>query len=109
MVFTGIIQEKAKLVKVSRFEDFSQIEIETSPKFIDGIQIGASVSVDGVCLTVTSIDDNRLTFDIIVETLNVTTLSVENEELKKYTIKSIKADDPVWFGCDVGKFFTRPG
>ena len=75
MVFTGIIQEKAKLVKVSRFEDFSQIEIETSLKFIDGIQIGASVSVDGVCLTVTSIDDNRLTFDIIVETLNVTTLS----------------------------------
>ena len=30
-----------------------------------------------------------------------------NEDLKKYTIKSIKADDPVWFGCDVGKFFTR--
>ena len=28
MVFTGIIQEKAKLVKVSKFEDFSQIEIE---------------------------------------------------------------------------------
>ena len=27
--------------------------------------------------------------------------------MKKYTIKSIKADDPVWFGCDVGKFFTR--
>ena len=82
MVFTGIIQEKAKLVKVSRFEDFSQIEIETSPKFIDGIQIGASVSVDGVCLTVTSIDDNRLTFDIIVETLNVTTLSeLESSDL----------------------------
>ena len=38
MVFTGIIQEKAKLVKVSRFEDFSQIEIETSPKFIDGFR-----------------------------------------------------------------------
>ena len=82
MVFTGIIQEKAKLVKVSRFEDFSQIEIETSSKFIDGIQIGASVSVDGVCLTVTSIDDNRLTFDIIVETLNVTTLSeLESSDL----------------------------
>jgi len=34
-------------------------------------------------------------------------LNLENSELKKYTIKSIKADDPVWFGCDVGKFFTR--
>ena len=34
-------------------------------------------------------------------------LNLENEDLKKYTIKSIKADDPVWFGCDVGKFFSR--
>ena len=34
-------------------------------------------------------------------------LNLENDDLKKYTIKSIKADDPVWFGCDVGKFFTR--
>jgi bleomycin hydrolase len=32
---------------------------------------------------------------------------METDELRKYTIKSIKADDPVWFGCDVGKFFTR--
>tara|TARA_B100001750_G_scaffold134187_1_gene106757 strand:+ start:326 stop:1663 length:1338 start_codon:yes stop_codon:yes gene_type:complete len=34
-------------------------------------------------------------------------LNLENDELKKYSIKSIKANDPVWFGCDVGKFFTR--
>ena len=34
-------------------------------------------------------------------------LNMETDELRKYTIKSIKADDPVWFGCDVGKFFTR--
>ena len=34
-------------------------------------------------------------------------LNLKTEELKKYTIKSIKAEDPVWFGCDVGKFFTR--
>jgi|TARA_B110000438_G_scaffold104466_1_gene103105 bleomycin hydrolase len=34
-------------------------------------------------------------------------LNLQTEELKKYTIKSIKSDDPVWFGCDVGKFFTR--
>jgi len=34
-------------------------------------------------------------------------LNLETDELRKYTIKSIKANDPVWFGCDVGKFFTR--
>ncbi len=34
-------------------------------------------------------------------------LNLETDDLRKYTIKSIKANDPVWFGCDVGKFFTR--
>ncbi len=75
MVFTGIIQEKARLTKVENLGDFSQIEIEPSSEFIKGIKIGASVSIDGVCLTVTSVNGKSLTFDIIVETLNVTTLS----------------------------------
>lgn len=75
MVFTGIIQEKAKIIKINTSSDFSQIEIETSLNFVKGIKVGASVSVDGVCLTVTSIKENNLTFDIIVETLDVTTLS----------------------------------
>ena len=74
MVFTGIIQEKARIAKVEKLEDFSQIEIVTSSEFTKGIKVGASVSIDGVCLTVTSINGKNLTFDIIVETLNVTTL-----------------------------------
>jgi len=75
MVFTGIIQEKARVIKVEKLDNFSQIEIESGLEFIKGIKIGASVSIDGVCLTVTSIKGKSLTFDIIVETLNVTTLS----------------------------------
>ena len=74
MVFTGIIQEKARIAKVEKLDDFSQIEIVTSSEFTKGIKVGASVSIDGVCLTVTSINGKNLTFDIIVETLNVTTL-----------------------------------
>ena len=75
MVFTGIIQEKARLLRVKKLKDFSSIEIESSSDFMRGIKIGASVSIDGVCLTVTSINEKSLTFDIIVETLKVTNLS----------------------------------
>ena len=75
MVFTGIIQEKARIIKVEKLDDFSQVEIESSSAFMKGIKVGASVSIDGVCLTVTSLQGKSLTFDIIVETLNVTTLS----------------------------------
>ena len=75
MVFTGIIQETAEVIDVKKSADFSQIEISPSLDFIRGIKVGASVSIDGVCLTVTSIKERSLTFDIIIETLNVTTLS----------------------------------
>ena len=44
-------------------------------KFSDDIKIGASVCIDGVCLTVCSINGDELDFDIIMETLNVTTFS----------------------------------
>ena len=57
MVFTGIIQEKARVNKVEKLDDFSQIEIVTSSAFTKGIKVGASVSIDGVCLTVTSIKE----------------------------------------------------
>ena len=43
-------------------------------RFKEGLEIGASVSLDGVCLTVVSIDENIVHFDIIKETLNRTTL-----------------------------------
>ena len=75
MVFTGIIQETAEIIDVKQSADFSQIEISPSSDFISGIKVGASVSIDGVCLTVTSIKERSLTFDIIIETLNVTNLS----------------------------------
>ena len=75
MVFTGIVQEKARLLRVKKLKDFSSIEIESSLDFMRGIKIGASVSIDGVCLTVTSIKENILAFDIIIETLRVTNLS----------------------------------
>jgi len=34
-------------------------------------------------------------------------LNVENKDLKALTIKQLKEGDPVWFGCDVGKFSDR--
>ena len=54
-MFTGIVQETANAKLQKSNEAFSSIEITTSQKFLKGIKTGASVSVDGVCLTVTKI------------------------------------------------------
>ncbi len=73
MVFSGIVEGTGKITSVSKLENLTKISIKTPPKFSDGIKIGASVCVDGVCLTVSSINEDVLSFDIILETLNVTT------------------------------------
>lgn len=34
---------------------------------------------------------------------DMTFINIKNERLKEYTLRSVLSDDPVWFGCDVGK------
>ena len=43
----------------------------------------------------------------VVEGQKISYLNVKIDELKKATIKSLKNNEAVWFGCDVGKMFHR--
>ncbi len=43
----------------------------------------------------------------VIEGKPIRYLNVEIDVIKNATINSIKNDDPVWFGCDVGKYFHR--
>jgi len=43
----------------------------------------------------------------VVEGQIIKYLNVSIDKMKKYAIKSIKAGEAVWFGCDVGKMFHR--
>ena len=99
MVFTGIVQEKAQVSSIEKSQDFSSIRIEASSDFVKGIKIGASVSIDGVCLTVTSINENILAFDIIIETLRVTNLSNLEES------DSVNLERAARFGDEIGGHF----
>ena len=75
MVFTGIVEGTGTVSNVTTSENLTKISVNMPSKFSEGIKIGASVCVDGVCLTVSSINIDELSFDIIIETLNVTTFS----------------------------------
>ncbi len=71
-MFTGIVQGVASVVMASQGESITKVSIQLPET--KKLQIGASVSIDGVCLTVTSINDSIVDFDIIEETLHRTTL-----------------------------------
>ena len=69
-MFTGIIQGTGCVQSVRRD---SVVTIDVQIPSTEGLEIGASVSIDGVCLTATSVSDT-VTFDVIPETLDRTTL-----------------------------------
>lgn len=75
-MFTGIIQSVASLAEVSDLRGIRTFVIEFEPGFCEGLEIGASVAVDGVCLTVTEIlSPTRVKFDVMLQSLRITTLS----------------------------------
>ena len=71
-MFTGIVQGLGTIKSIEEgngITTFSSACTDTQ-----NLAIGASVAIDGVCLTATSIKDKLVTFDVIPETLERTTL-----------------------------------
>ncbi len=72
-MFTGIVERVSKVKSVSKNSQGIRITVEFE-KQDDSIKIGDSVAVNGVCLTVTTIEQSLLTFDVMNESLNHTNL-----------------------------------
>jgi riboflavin synthase len=73
-MFTGLISELGSVLSVTRGESSAVFTI-AAPKSVTGLAIGDSIAVNGVCLTATSITANSFTADVMVQTLNLTSLS----------------------------------
>lgn len=73
-MFTGIVQGVAPLVSIEEKSNFRTHVIELPEELLQGLETGASVAHDGCCLTVTTIEGNRVSFDLIKETLRITNL-----------------------------------
>ena len=77
-MFTGIVSGTAPILRIAEGEGIRKITVDLVD-FSDGLETGASVSLDGVCMTVVSMDSGEVTFDAISETLDRTTLSDRSE------------------------------
>ncbi|MNK47622.1 Riboflavin synthase [compost metagenome] len=74
-MFTGIVQGTATIAKIADREGLRTFTLDFPPGFCVDLAIGASVSTDGVCLTVTEIlSENQATFDVMQQSLAITTL-----------------------------------
>ncbi len=69
-MFTGLVETTAKVLSLSS----SKLSIDLASLDNREDKLGDSICVNGVCLTVSTIDGNRLTFDVSQETGSVTGL-----------------------------------
>lgn len=72
-MFTGIVEELGRVASISQFHDSVRLSI-TGPQVVSDAKVGDSISVNGVCLTVSEKIQDGFSADVMQETLNRTTL-----------------------------------
>ena len=82
-MFSGIVQETGKVIEFKKEKDIYNLSIDCSSELISDLKKGASISVNGVCLTLKDSNPEILKFDLIEETI------------KRTNFQNIKAGDNV--------------
>lgn len=95
-MFTGIVQELGEIKECNKTSSGKSIKISVISSFTKNLKEGASVSVNGVCLTVTNANSTNMVFDVIKETLRVTNL----DEVKVGSVVNLERS--LKFGDEVG-------
>lgn len=77
-MFTGIVQSQARVLLANTTNQLLKLRVCAEKSLIDGLQLGASVANNGVCLTAVAFDyieqGAYIDFDVIDETLRLTNL-----------------------------------
>jgi riboflavin synthase len=75
-VFTGLVEEVGSLLERRSAEGGGAVLTVRAARVLEGIGLGDSIAVNGVCLTATAWDGpgGRVCFDAVAETLRLTTL-----------------------------------
>ena len=101
-MFTGIVQTKASVVAITQSEGVKRLVLSVSGQYLRQLDIGASIAVNGCCLTVVHYElgmkdvVGQVHFDIIDETLRLTNLG----ELQQG--HQVNLERSVTFGTELG-------
>ena len=72
-MFTGIVEALGEVVETTSHQGLHRLVV-AAPVLGDGVAIGGSVAINGVCLTAVRIDGDRMTVEVVPETLRRTNL-----------------------------------
>lgn len=94
-MFTGIVQQVGRVVSVADGDGDRRVVIGADAHWCGGLAAGDSVAVNGVCLTVTDLDDGRFAADVSRETLARTTLGRFTAGTRVNLERALRAGDPL--------------
>jgi len=93
-MFSGIVEEEGKVQDIKKKKNLYVITI-SAKKVMRGTKIGDSISVDGVCLTVTKRTKQTISFDVMKESLDATILKYYQPKRKVNLERALKVSDRI--------------
>src|SRR5699024_8031223 len=72
-MFTGLIEQTSPVLSINKTSALTELEIQNTT--FDDLNIGDSIAVNGVCLTVTKLEEQSFFVEIVNETNKITSLS----------------------------------
>jgi len=94
-MFSGIVQSLGTIVSIDETSEIVALEVQASEDFTKGLKVGDSVAIDGVCLTLTKSESDRMFFDAVPETLSKTIIKSYKKDTKVNLEPSLRFNDSV--------------
>ena len=94
-MFTGIIQAQGSIKEIRSSNEGAVFVLNSNSLDLSVVSIGDSIAVNGVCLTVTQLDENSFSADVSQETLNCTTFSQLKKGQNINLEKSLRLDQGI--------------
>lgn len=99
-MFTGIVQSQAEVISILTKNNAVRLKIALEHQYVEGLATGASVAINGVCLTAVEFGalngtQSFIAFDVIDETLRVSNLAEIELGSKVNVERSLKIGDEI--------------
>ena len=91
-MYTGIVRACLPIASIEKLDNLARLSIIFSDELLFELELGASVAVNGVCLTVSAILEGSVFFDVIKETLELSNLKYLEKGTLVNIERSAKAD-----------------
>jgi riboflavin synthase len=93
-MFTGLVREVGTVTSLEGDAEGVRIEIE-APATAGSVQLGDSIAIDGVCLTVVAAENGRFSFEAVPETLSRTALRSLDSGSRVNLEPALRAGEPL--------------